>query len=91
MLNLLKKLFQKNKDICKNCVWWASEEYNNKKIFSKNIRFCDLDKKYHRKGYSCNNFLKEKFKADENSTTLESNFDLEVELERDSNGKLPKS
>ncbi len=91
MFKWLKEKFLKNKkqikdkdEVCKNCVWWKSEEYCDKPFINENYRYCALNEVYTKNNATCQDFQIEKFKADESSTsTPELDLNLDLEIERD--------
>lgn len=90
MWSLLKQIFKKknkeeiylsNENNCQSCIWWSSEESNNKPYVSFK-KYCDIHKKYTEENQSCKDYKIEKFEADEFSTsTPELSLDLESIIE----------
>lgn len=103
MLKWLKSKLKKKKNkpiptpqedikCCQNCVWWAAEEENYKERHkNKNFRFCDIKKIYTPKSYKCDIYTKEKFEADEFSTSTPFlTLDLEQKIEKLEDEVKPK-
>lgn len=79
MLRIKRK--KKTKSICKNCIWWKSEELNGLIVKNGKKRYCDKNKKYTKSNSSCNSFSKELFKPTKNSIqSKEYNLDLDLDL-----------
>jgi hypothetical protein len=89
MLNWLMNNWHKKKNknradkLCKDCVWYGSEEENNVP-FKKGVRYCDQFKDYRYENESCPLFKQEYFEATESSISTEEisiNHDLNVRKE----------
>lgn len=88
MLNWLKKLFAKNgknENPCEQCVWWRAE-HDFGMPEKKGKHYCNQLDKYTKANMSCEFFKKEKFEADEFSTSTEEMvLDFEVSAEKTGN------
>lgn len=88
MLKWIKKkiLEKKNKnsfDICKNCIWWNSEEMHNKPI-KKSYHYCSINNKYTSSHDTCYSFKEELFEATKDSiSTPELTINHELSIKKD--------
>lgn len=85
MFKWLEKIFKKkNKSIgCYSCIYWKSEEENNKHFINPNFRYCDMQKKYKFGHNKCNKYIEEKFHPHEGSISTDYlNLDLDSSIEK---------